>query len=91
MDVNPNAWISTIPLTVFLVALYFQPADNVLKRWWSELSRFEADLWFRLSGSDPLESRTGLVARRACFWTLVVGLLAGSLLSLASFLEFPLL
>src|SRR4051812_47370325 len=57
--IDPHAWLITLPLTVALIQLYFQPTNHIVKRWWSDLSRWEVQTWGRFS---PL-SWTGEVDR----------------------------
>ena len=85
MSVNPHAWLSTVPLTILLVAVYFQPADNPLKRAWSELRRLESDIWLRLAGNDEFGASVTKPLQAAAYWALVAFLAVGSLLSLATF------
>ena len=48
MQINPYAWLLTLPLTVLLISLYCRPADCLLRRWWGELARMESDIWMQL-------------------------------------------
>ena len=49
MHIDPHAWLITAPLSAGLVQLYFQPADFVIKRWWTRLVEWESQTWGRLS------------------------------------------
>ena len=83
MDVNPHAWISTIPLLGLMLAVYFQPDDNVVKRWWVDIRHLDASTLTRVTGSDaPLADPR---VDRLVFWALTLLLASGSLLSLANF------
>lgn len=83
MDVNPHAWISTIPLLGLMLAVYFQPDDNVVKRWWLDIRQLDARALMGITGSDAPVADPRL--DRIAFWALVLLLAAGSLLSLASY------
>lgn len=85
-EINPHAWLSTVPLLGFLIAVYFQPEDNVLKRWWTDLRRLDSAVLREVTGSEDAgrTSRTEALV----FWFLVSGLAAGSLLSLLRYAGF---
>lgn len=83
MDVNPHAWISTIPLLGLMLAVYFQPDDNVVKRWWLDIRHLDASTLTGITGGDaPLADPR---VDRLVFWALALLLATGSLLSLANF------
>lgn len=50
MQIHPYAWLVTVPLTIAMVQLCFQPAGNVIRRWWLSMLELEAEAWFRLRG-----------------------------------------
>lgn len=83
MNINPHAWLVTIPITIGLVQVYFQPADNVFKRIWQEGLRLERFVWDRLGFS--LAGPRGRNAHRAVFSAIVGGFAVASIASFGSF------
>jgi hypothetical protein len=83
VHVNPHAWISTIPLLGLMLAVYFQPDDNVIKRWWLDIRQLDARTLMGLTGNGAPTHDPRL--DRIVFWALVLLLAAGSLLSLAGY------
>ena len=86
MHIDPYAWIITLPLTLALVQLYFQPSDFVLKRWWRQIQEWESQAWTRLLLIEAeLEARWRAKAGRVVHALAVGGLAMASLASLAAF------
>jgi hypothetical protein len=88
VQIDPYAWLLTVPLTVALVGAYRLPGESLAKRCWREIAQAEALAWARLGLGDPLfgsEARSQLV-RKAIFRLLLVGLAASSIASFAVFL-----
>jgi hypothetical protein len=82
VDINPYAWLSTFPILALMLAVYFQPDDNVLKRWWLDLKQLDAHVMTRISGSGPAGNAW---VDRAVFWSIAAVLAAGSVASFASY------
>jgi hypothetical protein len=86
VQIDPHAWFGTIPLTILMVAAYFQPADGGLKQLWQDIVQFEADTWLRLGWSDPQRSiRLTEQLQVALYWMAVGAIGVGSWLSLHTF------
>lgn len=85
MPIDPLAWVATLPMTVFLVALWYQPSDNVLKRWWHELTRLEENVWMQL-GCDTARASAVAKWERHAFWLIVALIGLGSVASFAAWL-----
>ena len=83
MNINPHAWLVTIPITIGLVQVYFQPADNVFKRIWHDALRLERFMWDRLGFS--LAGPRARNAHRAAFGAIVCGFAVASIASFGSF------
>ena len=83
MDINPYAWFSTLPMLALMVAVYFQPDDNVLKRWWLDLKQFDAQVMTRISGNEATGGPVWV--DRIVFWSIAAVLAAGSAASFASY------
>lgn len=84
MNINPYAWLLTIPITIGLVQIYFQPADNIFKRIWRDAVRLEQFTWERL-GFSMCKGR-GRRVHRALFGAIVSGFAIASIASFGSFI-----
>lgn len=86
MHIDPHAWILTVPITIGLVQLYFQPPENVLKRIWTEARRLEAQAWDRLGWSlSPVLLGERKAVRKAFYFMTIAGLAVSSLASFGAF------
>ena len=86
MQVNPHAWIPTIPLLLLVATLPGQPDSNPLKRLWSKLQNLEGDMWFNLGVERGLPDPVRVFARGSVGHRALVGTLgAFALLSLVNF------
>ena len=86
MPIDPHAWIATVPFTVFLVSMYYQPSDHALKRLWQQIRQMDQEIWSQLGFYELAQgSRTLTTLREAAFWIAVGALACGSLLSFAVF------
>jgi hypothetical protein len=89
VKINPHAWLLTIPITIGLVQVYLQPADNIFKRLWREFTRLESFVWERLGLPTSLSvarDNTGQRhLRKAMFGLIVAGFACASLASFGAF------
>ena len=89
MKIDPYAWLLTVPTTIALVQLYFQPADHLLKRLWRDFVRCESLVWERMGWSTPEKMRSGHSLRNTIiFAAAVTGFAIASLASFGAFIGF---
>lgn len=84
VTINPDAWMLTLPLTLLLTWLWFEPRHSTLRRIWDELMRCETEAfeWIGLTQGEH-----GLVYARIGRTLYLVALIAcggASLLSLGA-------
>ena len=90
LQIDPNAWLVTLPITIGLVQLFFQPADHPIRKLLKGVVQVEAEVWSRLTMSDvdSAASRTIRVGRFVhCFATVCMAV--ASLASLGAFVGLP--
>lgn len=86
MHIDPYAWILTFPITIGLVQLYFQPPENLLKRFLHEARRLEAQAWERLGWPmAPALLGEQRMVRKVLFFLTIAGLAGSSLASFGAF------
>ena len=88
MKINPHAWLFTIPITIGLVQIYWQPADNILKRFWRELTRIDTFVWDRLGVTQdlPAQGSSQRQFRKAVYGLIVAGFAFASFASFGAFI-----
>jgi len=52
IQIDPHAWVVTLPITIALVQLFFQPAHHPLRKMLKNVALFEAEAWSRLTYTD---------------------------------------
>jgi len=90
LQIDPNAWLVTLPITIGLVQLFFQPADHPIRRLLKNVVQMEAEVWSRLTLADleATASRTFRIGRLVhCFATVCMAV--ASLASLGAFVGLP--
>ena len=86
MYVDPHAWIATVPFTLLLVSLWYQPEDHMLKKLWREVDRIDSEIWSSLGCHELASgSKTMRSIQQAVYWMGIGGLAAASVLSFGVF------
>jgi hypothetical protein len=87
VNVDPHAWLLTLPLTIALVQLARRPADCVVRRWWGTMIELESEMWFRLR-RGMCEYNSAATARtwRCVHAFAIAAFSAASIASFASFI-----
>jgi hypothetical protein len=86
LKIDPYAWLLTAPATIALIQLYFQPAENIVKRLWRDFSRCEAIVWERLGWMPTVTpSSRERIRNRVVFAAVVMGFATASLASFSAF------
>jgi len=87
VHIDPHAWLVTLPVTVALIQLYFQPVDARVKTWWNRLVQWEIHTWGRLSLIGLLNAETDQRrSSRVLYRMAVASFAACSLASFGSFI-----
>ena len=86
MKIDPYAWLLTVPATVALIQIYFQPADHLIKRLWREFTHCESLIWERFGWSaiDRVESARQ-IRNTIMYAAVVTGFAIASLASFGAF------
>ncbi len=84
--VDPHAWIATLPFTLLLVSLWYQPEDNFLKKLWRDIYQIDSEIWSSLGCHELASgSKTMRSIQQAVYWMSIGGLACASLLSFGVF------
>lgn len=89
MKIHPHAWLFTIPITIGLVQIYWQPADHIIKRMWRELLQLETFVWERLGMSPTLPVRlqvSNRQIRKSVYGLVIAGFAFASIASFGAFI-----
>ena len=84
MQIDPHAWMLTVPLTIALAQACVLPADHFLRRMWHETCELESRAWHQLGFSSPRIRGAGIFRRQIVHAAIAVL----ALTSVASFATF---
>jgi hypothetical protein len=90
VQIDPYAWLLTVPATIALVQIWFLPAEHAIKRLWRAMRDAEAEVWCRLHFGlwrpEPGSvGYTGWMSRPTAYQAVVAIFAVTSLLSFAAF------
>jgi hypothetical protein len=89
LKIHPHAWLFTIPITIGLVQIYWQPADNIIKRMYRELLQLESFVWARLGVAPAWPGRLNVSnrqIRKSVYGLIIAGFAFASMASFGAFL-----